>query len=469
MRRFLAAISLTALLGGVVAACSVPPGTTPQGSNFRFTVNRIGVVEHNDTLLYGKRDEVFAVNLWFRVKVNQPNSAQVGIAGNRSAAFNDLGDGESRALPANEQATVGFNNLRLLDVGDLLNTNNKLEIVGSWTWAMEKDDVSIAGVQANIQNVVKNALNATVAAGTLPEDPADLVPVLMGDFGEAFDLVAGALFSNIPGIPDDAVGSRFYIGVGSTGTLSNIIDLAAQSVSFPSVAIPVVSVPPDIDGGAIFSLGHNNSFTGQVMGSGDGRHDYDVSMVNVATLPQPPVASFTATPSSSASAPASVSFDSSASNDPDGTIVARNWNFGDFTTGSGAAPGHTFNTAGTFPVTLTVTDDYGMSSSTTVNVSVGGAPTMAPTGLTLTGAGCCDTYGDFAWNQVPGATAYEISMDGYFGGGCVSDHGAVINGQVPVGRVQQAGLCLGSWYHVSIRAQANGQWGPWSPAIHVQL
>lgn len=468
MRRILASLCAVALPAAIVAACSVPPGTAPPTSNFRFTVNRISVVEHNDTFLYGRRDEVFAVNLWFRVRVDDPGSAQVGIAGNRSVAYDDLGNGESRALPPAEQATVGFDGLRLLDVGDLLNPANKLEIVGSWTWAMDRDDVSIAGVQANILEVVRDALNAVVAAGQIPENPEDLVPVLLGDFGDAFDLIAGALFASIPGIPDDAVGSRFYVGIGATGVLSNIIDAAVGSTPFPTVAIPIVSVPPDIDGGAIFSLGHNNSFTGQVMSSGDGRHDYDVSMVNVATLPVPPVASFT--PSvSSGPAPLTVTFDSSASTDPDGTIVARNWNFGDFTTGAGTNPTHTFTTAGTFPVTLTITDDDGMSASTTVNVAVGGAPTIAPTGLIKTGAGCCDTYGDFAWNMVPGATAYEIDMDAFFGGGCLTDHGAVIDGQVPTGRVQAFGLCLGSKYDVSIRAKANGLWGPWSPTTRITL
>ena len=68
-----------------------------------------------------------------------------------------------------------------------------------------------------------------------------------------------------------------------------------------------------------------------------------------------------------------------------------------------------------------------------------------------------------------GADAYEVFMDGYFLGGCVTDHGAVISGQVSTGRVQAVGLCLGSQYDVSIRARANGVWGPWSGSIHITL
>jgi len=94
---------------------------------------------------------------------------------------------------------------------------------------------------------------------------------------------------------------------------------------------------------------------------------------------------------------------------------------------------------------------------------------VAPTNLQKVGSGCCDTYGDFAWTPVPGATDYEINMDGYFLGGCVTDASDVINGQTSTGRVQQAGLCLGSQYNVSIRARANGVWSAWSPTIHITL
>ncbi len=170
---------------------------------------------------------------------------------------------------------------------------------------------------------------------------------------------------------------------------------------------------------------------------------------------------------STGDAPLAVDFDATGSIDPDGTVVSYAWDFGDFATASGDTVSHTF-AAGSYVVTLTVTDNQGATSSSTTTITSLGPP-PAPTGLTKTGSGCCDTYGDFAWDEVPGATQYQITMDGYFGGGCLTDHSATIPGPASTGRVQAVGLCLGSQYNVSIRAFASGQWGPWSPSIHITL
>ncbi|MDC4206807.1 MAG: PKD domain-containing protein [Candidatus Manganitrophus sp.] len=99
---------------------------------------------------------------------------------------------------------------------------------------------------------------------------------------------------------------------------------------------------------------------------------YDHFVVSSLTPPtgnQPPVASFSAGPTSG-SAPLAVSFNASASSDPDGSIANFSWNFGDGTTGSGVTTGHTYQTAGTFTATLTVTDNGGAQNSTTRTISV---------------------------------------------------------------------------------------------------
>ncbi|MCB2205824.1 PKD domain-containing protein [bacterium] len=83
----------------------------------------------------------------------------------------------------------------------------------------------------------------------------------------------------------------------------------------------------------------------------------------------PPVASFTATPSSG-DAPLQVSFDASTSDDPDGSIVAYDWDFGDGSTGSGMLISHTYQNGGTYTATLTVTDDDSGIDQATASINV---------------------------------------------------------------------------------------------------
>ena len=59
------------------------------------------------------------------------------------------------------------------------------------------------------------------------------------------------------------------------------------------------------------------------------------------------------------------------STDSDGTIASRSWNFGDSTSSTTANPSHTYAAAGTYNVSLTVTDNGGASNSKTQAVTVG--------------------------------------------------------------------------------------------------
>ena len=65
-----------------------------------------------------------------------------------------------------------------------------------------------------------------------------------------------------------------------------------------------------------------------------------------------------------------VEFDGSGSSDADGSIESYAWDFGDGATASGVAPTHTYESAGDYTVSLTVTDDDGASSSDSIGVTV---------------------------------------------------------------------------------------------------
>src|SRR6185503_1473890 len=86
---------------------------------------------------------------------------------------------------------------------------------------------------------------------------------------------------------------------------------------------------------------------------------------STASSNRAPTARVTATPTSGA-LPLAVSFDGSASTDPDaGDTLSYIWNFGDgssVATTSSATTSHTYTTAGTFTATLTVRDNKGATS-----------------------------------------------------------------------------------------------------------
>jgi PKD repeat protein len=89
---------------------------------------------------------------------------------------------------------------------------------------------------------------------------------------------------------------------------------------------------------------------------------------------QPPTASIAATVSN-----LTANLDGSKSTDADGTVVSYAWDFGDGTTGSGATVSHTYVSAGTYTVKLTVTDDGGATGTTTTTVSVAPPANVPPT------------------------------------------------------------------------------------------
>jgi hypothetical protein len=68
-----------------------------------------------------------------------------------------------------------------------------------------------------------------------------------------------------------------------------------------------------------------------------------------------------------------VSFDGSASHDPENDIISYEWRFSDGTTMSGKNVTKTYNMRGIFSATLTVTDSKGNTDSTTEVLSFGGS------------------------------------------------------------------------------------------------
>ena len=85
----------------------------------------------------------------------------------------------------------------------------------------------------------------------------------------------------------------------------------------------------------------------------------------------PPVPQFTTDPQNPIVGQ-TITFDASASKDPDGKIVKYAWNFrdGNTTTIEDRIITHTYTTAGEYEVILTIVDDHGISMSYTVAITV---------------------------------------------------------------------------------------------------
>jgi len=90
-----------------------------------------------------------------------------------------------------------------------------------------------------------------------------------------------------------------------------------------------------------------------------------------------------------------VAFDGSQSSDPDGDALRYLWDLGDAATATGPLPLHTYRSGGTFPVTLTVTDNAELSAQDTTIASIAsvlparvftreGQPTKLPSGKRFT-------------------------------------------------------------------------------------
>jgi PKD repeat protein len=70
-------------------------------------------------------------------------------------------------------------------------------------------------------------------------------------------------------------------------------------------------------------------------------------------------------------APMQVNFDAACSSDSDGSIISYRWTFAGDAAAAGRTATHTFTTTAAHPVTLTVTDDSGRSSSRTLEIYAG--------------------------------------------------------------------------------------------------
>jgi hypothetical protein len=221
-------------------------------------------------------DEAYLIQVAFKVTIGQANSAQAWVV--TGSPVNGLSEGETNALTGGQQANVAFNGVKPLDVLSALNPANKLDVVGTYTWAAEEDTInSLSGGAESVADLFETALNGTLAAGSLPNgDTGALVDLILDAlFGNGLGTPFNLILSNIPclGLCDDVLGGALYVGVGATGTLASAIDAVLGTTTIPTINIPVVDIPPDVQGGGIYTMGGTKSFVQDFTGA-DGQHRY---------------------------------------------------------------------------------------------------------------------------------------------------------------------------------------------------
>jgi PKD repeat protein len=106
------------------------------------------------------------------------------------------------------------------------------------------------------------------------------------------------------------------------------------------------------------------TYTVRLTASNTAGQDVEEKTAHITVLPKtPPIASFIPT-SSEGKTPLAVQF---ADTSTGGTPTSWSWTFGDGGTSTEQNPSHTYKTAGTYPVTLTATNDDGSSTASVEN------------------------------------------------------------------------------------------------------
>ena len=170
--------------------------------------------------------------------------------------------------------------------------------------------------------------------------------------------ITGGTFYNGSQFPSAVRGSYFIIDYCNTWlryvTPTNTVGTIPVAVPNSSVGL---TAGPD---GNLYVIGHGSGTISRITYAATGTN-------------RNPVAQFTATPGSG-TAPLIVTFNGSASSDPDGDAITYLWTFGDGSTGSGATTTHTYSASGTYVARLTVSDGRGGSATQQTSITVGSPP-----------------------------------------------------------------------------------------------
>jgi PKD repeat protein len=185
-------------------------------------------------------------------------------------------------------------------------------------------------------------------SGAVTHDVSNVVEGYYGNESPNADFTSNCIeltcnFTDQSSDPDGSIASRSWnFGDGASSTSTN------PSHSYAAAGTYSVMLTVTDDGGAPDSVSRN--VTVSAPGNQNPLADFAFSCSDLAC-------NFT-----------------DQSSDPDGSIASRSWAFGDGGSATSANPSHSYASAGTYNVMLTVTDDGGASDSHARSVVVTSAP-----------------------------------------------------------------------------------------------
>jgi len=342
------------------------------------------------------------------------SSDSVGTISNYSWDFGDPGSGSDNVAtgpnPAHTYAARGPYTVTLTVTNDAGQTATIAQSV-------TVDDAPTVSLSPTTQTTTPNGLVSFSVTATSPDAGGSIVEADwdFGDPGSAGNTATGWSAGHTyaaPGTYRVAVTVTDDLGVATTKTGHVTVDSppAASFTASSSQPSPGAGVTFDPSGssdsvgtltsyswnfgdptsadntasGANHTYSHTyatrGSYTVTLTVTNDA--DQNATSTHTVTVDDPPTA--TLSPSTTLTTPGSaVSFGSTAASpDTGGSIAGYSWNFGD--PGSGSAntatapnPTHVYGTPGVYPVTMVVTDDLGVTTTKTAQVTVDAAPTAA--------------------------------------------------------------------------------------------
>jgi PKD repeat protein len=237
------------------------------------------------------------------------------------------------------------------------NTEDDLTIMTGYGFTVRPDDHGNTAASAT-PLVVTNS--TSVSGGGIIERPAD-----KDHF--SFLTGAGTITLNVTGAARSAnldIKAELYDSLG--GLMASANSSASLNASI-SLFVAAGSYTLVIDG-----AGNGDLVTGYSDYGSLGEYSISGTIINPGVA-QPPVAVASATPVSGA-APLTVTFNGSGSYDPDGTISAWSWNFGDTGSAGTSVATHAYAAKGVYTAVLAVTDNAGFSDTDSLVITVTGPP-----------------------------------------------------------------------------------------------